>query len=570
MLKLLRKHWEVSVLCVLSILTIWPLLQSGYFSHHDDLQVIRIFEMRRCLADFQIPCRWAPDMGYGYGIPLFNFYNPLVYYIGAVLSFVLGFVWSAKALFIIALISGPIAMYFLGKELWGKFGGLVSTILFMFAPYRALDAYVRGALAELFAISLIPLIFLFTLRLIKQGKRSDFFALTVTVGIFLTTHNISVILWAPFIFLWTSYWLFKNRLVNVKLLLLSLLFGFGLSAFFTIPAYLEKDLVTSESLTTGDLDYHVHFASVRQLFLDRFWGYGASKLGPNDDLSMQIGWPHWWLVALGMVGMLLSFKGRSPPGPRPFRVGDFKGMNLLPLLLLGFFVVSVFMAHNKSTPVWVAVEILRYLQFPWRYLAVAVFSASLLGGFCVNALVGSPKFRGVKLKHPRGVIVGLIVLLSLILNWSYFRPEKLYLDVNDEKKLSGELWEKQQKGALLDYLPKTAMEPKGPAPDSPKVIEGNADVTRLIKRSNYFEFDVKSDSGSNVEVPVFNFPNWTIENGRWYTAESGNIVVEGAWLQVRGFFNNTSTRNFANLITLLSFGGLIVIWKYGKSRKIFG
>src|SRR3990167_11102036 len=118
--KLILRFWPLVILLVLTTLITWPLFLPGYFSHHDDLQVMRVFEMRKCLEDLQIPCRWVPDMGYGNGYPLFNYYNPLPYYIGGALSFFLPFIISAKILFFIPLFLAPVAMYFLAKEIFGK------------------------------------------------------------------------------------------------------------------------------------------------------------------------------------------------------------------------------------------------------------------------------------------------------------------------------------------------------------------------------------------------------------------------------------------------------------------
>lgn len=104
MRKVLVNNWPVLLLMLLSLFIVWPLLLPGYFSHHDDLQVMRIFEMRKCFQDLQIPCRWVPDMGYGNGFPLFNFYGVFPYYLGAILSFIFGYIGSAKILFFPAFI----------------------------------------------------------------------------------------------------------------------------------------------------------------------------------------------------------------------------------------------------------------------------------------------------------------------------------------------------------------------------------------------------------------------------------------------------------------------------------
>ena len=134
MKRIIQSNWQIVLIVILSLFIVWPLFVPGYFSHHDDLQVMRIFEMRKCLIDFQIPCRWVPDMGYGNGYPLFNFYSPFAYYLGALLSFVLGYVVSAKTLFFIPLVLGGVGMYYLSKELFRKIPGLVGAILYLFAP----------------------------------------------------------------------------------------------------------------------------------------------------------------------------------------------------------------------------------------------------------------------------------------------------------------------------------------------------------------------------------------------------------------------------------------------------
>ncbi len=496
-------------------------------------------------------------MGYGFGYPLFNYYNPLVYYIGAVLSFILGFVWSAKVLFLTALLLGPISMYFLGKELWGKIGGLVSAVMFMFAPYRALDAYIRGALSELFAISLIPLIFLFIIRLIKNGRPKNFLALTFALGAFLLTHNVSVVIWGPGIFLWSAFWLHTLGRKHLKLIIFSFCLALGLSSFFILPALFEKGLVSADSLISGDLNFNVHFAAVRQLFVERSWGYGASRQGPMDDLSLQIGWPHWWLAALGVLIILYAaFKRASFKGSLKLRAF------LLPLLLVSLFFVSVFMTHNKSAFIWDRVGILSFLQFPWRFLAVAVFSASLLAGFVATAVGG--KYRNL--------LTAMLILATVALNWSYFRPEKLYLDVNDDNKLAGASWEEQQKGAIFDYLPITAVDPKIPALRIPLADTRSAQIKYFKVTSNKWELDVEARQDSEIEIPVLNFPNWTAGYYKLGTNRYGRITVNvpKGEHKIVANFKNTPIRTFANILSLLSLIFLGTGIKYVKSRKIIG
>src|SRR3989339_111044 len=72
----------LTLIFIFSLLAVRTLLLPGYFPMHDDLQMMRQLQMEKCFVDGQIPCRWVPDMGYGLGYPLFNFYPPLPYLVG--------------------------------------------------------------------------------------------------------------------------------------------------------------------------------------------------------------------------------------------------------------------------------------------------------------------------------------------------------------------------------------------------------------------------------------------------------------------------------------------------------
>jgi len=151
------------------------LFKSGYFPMHDDLQMMRQLQMEKCLKDRQIPCRWVPDMGYGYGYPLFNFYPPLPYYIGQVFRW-LGFAFTttAKLTFALQFFLSGITMFLLAADLWGVWGGLLSAVFYVWAPYHSVDVFVRGAMNEAWAFVWFPLIFWSAKKLIESEKLQFF------------------------------------------------------------------------------------------------------------------------------------------------------------------------------------------------------------------------------------------------------------------------------------------------------------------------------------------------------------------------------------------------------------
>lgn len=550
MKKLLYKFWPIIICLILASLVAWPLVLPGYFSHHDDLQVMRVFEMRKCLLDLQIPCRWVPDMGYGNGYPLFNYYAVLPYYVGALFSFVFGFVFAAKLLFAIPIFLGAVSMYLLANELFGIFPAILSSALFTYAPYKSLDLYVRGDVTESFAMAIFPLLIYFVLRLIKTGKRKFLIGLSVSLAAFLTSHNIMTVLFIPVLILLIIYWLIAEGRKNVTSVIVGLLIGVGLAAFFIIPAYFEKNLVQIDNLIRLDLNFRAHFVTVNQLFFSRFWGYGASVPGPNDTISFQIGWPHWWVTGLAVFILLVNLVLK-------------RKINVLPLILFAVFAFSVFMTHGRSAFIWERIEILKFTQFPWRFLAVSIFTVSLIGGYVVY-----------NLRYKKYVAI-FLTFLVIILNWSYFKPQQFFFNLTDQEKLSGVLWETQQKASILDYLPVGASKPLEPAPDKPIIRTGEAKIQSFEKKSNSFKLNTSITSDAQLEIPVMDFPKWRVyENGKEISHTNDNYVkrisinLPVGDYSVVGRLTNTPIRTVSNVISFISliFIGYIL---YGKGKKSF-
>jgi hypothetical protein len=76
----------VAALGAVAVLAVWPVLRAGYPAIGDGLNhFYRLVEFEHLLAHGEWFPRWASDLGYGYGYPLFNYYPPLTYYLGALL-----------------------------------------------------------------------------------------------------------------------------------------------------------------------------------------------------------------------------------------------------------------------------------------------------------------------------------------------------------------------------------------------------------------------------------------------------------------------------------------------------
>lgn len=556
---IIKKYWHLILLTLVILLVSWPLFLPGYFPHQDDLQIMRIFEMRKCFTDFQIPCRWVPDMGWGNGYPLFNYYSAFPYYVGGLLSFLLGYIWAAKTVFFLSIVISGISMYFLCRELFDKISAVCAASLYILAPYKALDLYVRGALAESVALALIPLVLYFILKLIKTKKIIYFLGAVFSLGAFLTSHNIMTLFFLPLYFIWCLYWLISLKRNAWLITIFATLLGFGISVFFVIPAYFEKSLVQSDSLISMDFNFRAHFISIEQLLFDKSWGYGTSSLG-DSEISSQIGWPYWWLAVFFIFAAIFLIIVQK------FKQIINKDKLFIFLFSLIVFCLSVFMMHIRSSFIWEKIHILSYVQFPWRFLSLSIFSSSILGGLLISLFKGKLQF----------ILMFLLISLALVFNWNYFQPKYFDLTATNEQKLTGSEWERQQKAAILDYLPKTSLEPTEKAPSSPIIRSGEGKISFFDNHSNRWQFQANIIKNAVLEIPVLDFPNWQVKvNGKDYPFSHKNITgriqieLPPGGYSISGQFNDTPVRKISDIITLISLLGIGGFIYYEKNHKLF-
>lgn len=478
--------WFVLII-IFIIPTIWNLLKPGYFPMQDDLQAFRVQQLDKCLEDFQIPCRWIPDAGYGYGYPQFNYYPPLPYYVGAFLHRV-GFQYidSVKILFVAGYIFSALVMFVLVSTLLNNWSGFVAALLYSYIPYKAVEVYVRGALSEFWAQIFFPLIFYFIYKLVKTGKLKFVILLGMSIALLAITHTLMTMIFAPVAIIWTVFWLYNEKWKNFHKIILGGLLGIGLSAFFLLPVVFERQFVHIESMLSGYFDYRAHFVSLYKLFISREWGYGSSGF-PNEKLNLSLGVTQW---AIGIITAIIAVINLKK---------DSRNSKLV-LILCGMTLFSIFMMHMKSSFIWTQLPFLWYMQFPWRFLAISIFLLCLLSGYFINYLG--------KLKYVVGIIV---ILISFYLSISFFVPKDWFY-ITDIDKFSGVSWQKQMTISIFDYLPIYAiLPPINEAPSIPEVLDGKAEFKDYKKGSNFQKGEIIVLEDSTIRLPLFDFPGMQVK-----------------------------------------------------------
>lgn len=556
--------WPIIIVLVFALLAGKGLIGPGYFNMHDDLQMMRQLEMEKCFSSLQIPCRWVPDMGYGFGFPLFNYYPPLPYLFGEIFRiFGMTFVDTVKLVFISAFIFSGISMYFFAKEFFGKWGGVISSIFYLWAPYHSVDVYVRGAMNEDWALIFFPLILLLGYKLIKSKKQDTKYIIYISLSWtgLLLSHNLMAMIFAPIFMGWCLIWIMKERnfISNIIKLAIAGIISLGLAAFFTLPVTLEQGLVHTETLVQGYYEYTAHFATIGQLLKSKFWGYGPSVWGPNDGMSFQVGWLHWITpIIITALGFLYFLRKR--------KIENW-------LLVIGYFFLvgwfAVFMTHNKSTPIWSHIPPLRFVQFPWRFLTIVILSFSFVAGGLVK-LIPKKYFNIINI---------LLIAGVLIYSWNYFLPEHGKLGaLTDNEKFTGAAWDLQQTAGIYDYLPVTAKTaPKAPMKNFVEIMEGRGTTSDIKLGTNENTFNINVAKEAVVRLGLFQFSNWKVfidgkeiksfipeteEWGRMYI----NIPKGQHSVKIRLY--NTPIRTIGNSISLISWTSLLIFLFSRRKRSL--
>lgn len=550
---LIRKNFGFILVLLLSIFAILPLFNPGFFAVHDDTQVARVYEMGKALKDGMFPVRWVADLGYGYGYPIFNFYAPLAYYVGGFFNILgLDALIATKIMMGLGIVLSGVFMYLLAREFWGEFGGIAAGLFYVYAPYHAVDIYVRGDISEVFAYAFIPLMFLGSYKVFLTSKVISNFKFRISnyqwrwiivgsigyAGIILS-HNLTALMVTPFlliVILLYCYIAYKNKnLSTIYYLLFTIFLGLLLSAFYWLPALLEMKYTNVLSQIGAGADFRDHFVCIEQLW-DSPWGFGGSVPGCIDGMSFKLGKLHILLSVILLILILIN---------------KFKNKSIILLSFFGFF-VSLFLTLEISKPVWEAVPLMAFFQYPWRFLLLTSFFSSSLAGAVFSY------FKDFRLKL---FALCLLLIALLLYNIKYFQPQK-YLSVSNKDYVSETTIKWTTSRISDEYMPKDFTKPKlSKEIVKNKIAIKNGSVEVLSNKTQGLTAKVNFLQDSIMRVNTAYFPAWNIlVDGKKTDFEISNrgldVAVDKGEHIISMQFIQTPIEKISNLLSL---AGVVVL-----------
>lgn len=561
-------------LIALTALSVWPILRAGYPLIGDGgNHFYRLVEFDHLLQNGVWFPRWATDLCYGYGCPLFNFYPPLVYYLGALFHALgLSYANSLLVIYVIALALAISGAYGLAREQWGPAPGLIAASAYGFAPYFYFNALARGALPETLGLGLLPWVLYAYVRLARQPTAKTLIAATLLYAAVILSHILSALLAAPLLIIFAGLALARGatassrstpveprRRIILRSIPASFFLALCLSAYFLLPALLETGAVQIYQLTApGDLDFRNNFLRFSELF---------ARPQTYDPKLVFIAIPpglNLIALSLAVIGLSIYF----------YRVYTSKSFSVRPWeLCLGLsFVILGLLTLPISLPLWEALPIANLIQFPWRLVG----PASLLLALLTSAAFHYLKLESWNLNLPSLLLPASFFLFSI--TWT-FAPAAAVPTSPTIRDLAAYEASTGQFGTTSagEFLPKDVRQ--RPAPDSLAAAYAGRDIidrlgplpdgVTLIDESatpTSATATIKASVSTTLTLNFFYFPGWQAQvDGAPVAIQPSEpyglitVPVNAGQHTVTVRFGLTPLRAFANGLSLFTLALLIFI-----------
>lgn len=349
----------ISLLILISLFYLRNLFTPNFPQAADaEYHLARIVSYKNALLNSQFPVRWASNLNYGLGYPVFVYNYPLPFILGALLL-LLGFSAdsSLTMIIVVSVLSATIGMYAWISTKLHKFFSFFAAFIFVTTPYLMNLVYGRASIGEIVALGLFPWVGLVSSSYVKKQTRFKFVLLILIFSLFGLAHNITTIFGSITLFFYLLiefrkkiFWLLPPTIAATLLIM-----------WFWIPAIWEMRFTTIAS-SSLNLDYFRHFLN--------FWGiwnippdlsYGVTFT--QQPVKLQIGWAQLLIL---IISIILFLKKR---------------LSKLLVYWLGVSFLSIFLLFPISRTLWQILPLVHYFQFPLRLLWYLSIATAWLSGY---------------------------------------------------------------------------------------------------------------------------------------------------------------------------------------------
>ena len=531
----IRKYRYILLIIVIATFFLFPLLQNSLYNSHDgEAHVARFAAYFQAFRDGQIIPRWAGNLNYGYGSPLFIFFYPLPGYIASLLHlFNLSFEVIFKILIYLSFILSPIFLFVWLRKYAKEEIAFVASVIYMLAPYRFLDTFVRGDIAEMLSFVFIPAIFYYIDKSIKQNAIKDVIWGAIFYSLFILSHNGIALIFTP-VFLAYGF-IYSKDIKKLFYPIFIIVFGLMLSSFFWLPSILEGKYVLSKLIVENV--YKSNFIDIPNLIYSK-WGF-APELHTSVGQSPQLGILYAFIPFLAIIFWKHFVK--------------YKRMLFFWMII---FLISVFMVTPYSKTLWENLPLIKLMGYPWRFIALASFSLAMIAFYILK-------------KIDRKIYVYIILLIFIISSIQYVKVSG-YSYKNDNFYLG-------YKGTTDYHMRTSTVWTAGDfslvSRNNIEIISGKGVMKNMFRKSNQHSFILQANTPVQILDNTVYFPGWRVEiDGNKVPIEFQDMnhrglitfYVKQGIHDVKIFFSETPLRLLSDMISI---SGLVLIMMYFLSKK---
>ena len=524
MIKLLNKikdNKEYLCILLISIIVCIPLMNKNINIYKDDgiQHVCRLIGTYQTIKSGEmlpmIMSNLCNNFGYSWNI----FYSPLTAYAPLIFKiFNFTFTNCLKIfMFAVTLLSGITMYTFMMNVTKNKNVSLLSSILYVLAPYRITDMYIRIAVAELASFVFIPIIFDGLYSVLKEEKLS-FKLIWGTVGLILT-HTVITMYMAIICLLYLVFNIKKLKSIKViRILVISLVCILLITSFYWVGLLQHHNATSYEVFVPGRMEVGNKLEYYKTEFYQLFH--------TNKDQTMiyAIG----LVTVLGLVLTPIAWKNVEKDYKRTYVLFLIFGI-ILTIMTLTFF-------PFEKLP-----SIFKMIQFTFRlYEFTALFFAFVAG---IN--------YGIIIKNFKIFDVIVLAVISTLLLIPYKSKLEYELSTNEDRLIEGvrvtENTGRVHAGmASMEYLPSKAFKVLNTyianRKDEPIITNGEAEILNYSKNRTNLEFELanmkskqeadnqnnKTEAGLTIELPYIYYLGYRVyANGSEIEyAESDNGFVQ--------------------------------------------
>jgi len=502
--------------------------------------------------------RWAEWANHGFGEPRFIFYPPLSWMLGAALGFVDPWKAVPEVFIVVAQTIAGLCAFALGRRFLPARAALFGAACYAANPYALLIVYMRSDFAELLACAAMPVMVLTALQLCglaeirrRSWPRSMGFFAVAFAAVWLSNAPAGVLASYSAAIIFACAAIEEKSLRPLWLGAGGLALGFGLTGFYLLPAAYEQRWVNIAQALSSGLQPSDNFLYT---LIDDPEHHAFNWIASSVAIL---------LMAMTGIAGIAAHRGAAQEKEKD------ETRSLWRVLLLLSAAAAILMIR-PSAVFWERLPKLRFVQFPWRWMAILAVPYAYFAAAAVA----------------RRRMQWMWVLLVLVVNGgtATFLVQKAWWDSEDIPVLRKAIASGQGFEGTDEYDPlsddHTNLPEKAPAVQILPAEESGGSALKAeirVARWTAEEKDLRVTSSKPLRagLRLLNYPAWRVEvNGKAVTPQHAEtngqmiLLLPAGTERITARFVRTTDRKLGIAISVAAALALLALLNAGGMRLL--